>query len=238
MKANGIISIGAAAILAVSSLSSCSNRNNEYRAYREAIVTVKPLENGSYYMQLTDNETLCPEGYLKSPFKDKEVRAYTIYSNTNLTDPDYGKVVTVERLDSIRTKDPVLYNGETEEELVELYGNDPVEIMNSWMTGVEDGYLTINFFTHWSWSGHVQHTVNLVTGMNPDDPYEVRFMHDANNDLSQREGYSTVAFRLGSLPDTNGETVKLTLKWKAFGKEKSASFDYRTRPEISTLSFN
>ncbi|MCM1176463.1 MAG: NigD-like protein [Clostridium sp.] len=238
MKRNGIITIGAAAILAVSALSSCSHKNNEYRPYREAIVTVKPLENGSYYMQLTDNETLCPEGYLKSPFKDREVRAYTIYTRTNLTDPDYGKVVTVERLDSIRTKDPIMYNGQTEEELAELYGNDPVEIMNSWMTSVEDGYLTLHFFTHWSWSGMVQHSVNLIAGMNPDDPYEVRFMHNANKDLSQREGYSTVAFRLGSLPDTEGKTVKLTLKWKAFGQEKSTTFDYRTRPGVSALSID
>ena len=234
MKRN--LLIGFAAILAASIFSSCSHNKDSYRSYREAIVTVKPLENGSYYMQLTDNEALCPEGYLQSPFKDKEVRAYTIYSYTGLTDPDYGKVVTIERLDSIRTKDPVAYNGETEEELAELYGNDPVEIMNDWITGVEDGYLTLNIFTHWSWSGLVQHSINLVTGMNPDNPYEVRLMHDANNDLSQREGYSMVAFRLGSLPDTNGETVKLTLKWQAFGQEKSTTFDYRTRPGARLLA--
>lgn len=228
--------IGIAAILAISIFSSCSHDKDNSKSYREAIVTVKPLDNGSFYMQLTDNEMLCPEGYLKSPYRDKELRAYVIYSYTGLTDPDYGKVVTIERMDSIRTKSPVAYNGETEDELVQMYGNDPLEIMNNWITGVEDGYLTLNIMMHWSWSGVVQHSIDLITGMNPDDPYEVRLMHNANNDISQRDGFSTVAFRLGSLPDTDGKTVKLTLKWKAFGQEKSTSFNYRTRSGLAAFS--
>lgn len=234
MKRN--LFVGLAAILAAAIFSSCSHNKDNYRYYREAIVTVKPLDNGSFYMQLTDNETLCPEDYPKPPYSDKEKRAYIIYSYTGLTDPDYGKVVTVERMDSIRTKSPVAYNGETEEELAEMYGNDPLEIMNDWITCVEDGYLTLNIMAHWSWSGMVQHSIDLVTGMNPDDPYEVRLMHNANGDISQRDGFSIVAFRLGSLPDTNGKTVKLTLKWKAFGKDKSTSFNYRTRSGLATFS--
>ena len=32
-----------------------------------------------------------------------------------------------------------------------------------------------------------------------------------------------------SLPDTEGKTVKLKLKWKSFNGEKTAEFDYCTR---------
>ena len=38
-----------------------------------------------------------------------------------------------------------------------------------------------------------------------------------------------VAFRLADLPDTEGQTVKLTLKWKSYGGDKSVTFDYCTR---------
>ena len=34
---------------------------------------------------------------------------------------------------------------------------------------------------------------------------------------------------LDSLPDTEGKTVKLKLKWKSFNGEKTAEFDYCTR---------
>ena len=38
-----------------------------------------------------------------------------------------------------------------------------------------------------------------------------------------------VAFRLDGLPDTQGETVKLTLRFDSFSGEKTVKFDYRTR---------
>ena len=34
---------------------------------------------------------------------------------------------------------------------------------------------------------------------------------------------------MDSLPDTEGKTVKLKLKWKSFNGEKTAEFDYCTR---------
>lgn len=43
-----------------------------------------------------------------------------------------------------------------------------------------------------------------------------------------------VAFNLSSLPDTNGKTVKLTLKWKSFDGEKTKVFDYCTRKPTSS----
>ena len=38
-----------------------------------------------------------------------------------------------------------------------------------------------------------------------------------------------VAFKLDSLPDTNGKTVKLKLKWKSFDGDKSVEFNYCSR---------
>ena len=38
-----------------------------------------------------------------------------------------------------------------------------------------------------------------------------------------------MAFRLDKLPDTEGKTVLLTVKWKSFGGERKAQFKYCTR---------
>mgnify|MGYP000813506886 FL=1 len=92
----------------------------------------------------------------------------------------------------------------------------------------EDGYLTLRFRTRWGNDG-VVHFVNLLTGVNPEDPYEVEFKHNAYGDVNGMSGDALVAFRLNSLPDTEGKTVKLTLKYKSFSGEKSIQFDYCSR---------
>ena len=40
-------------------------------------------------------------------------------------------------------------------------------------------------------------------------------------------------FKLDELPDTEGKTVKLKLKWKSFSGDKSAEFDYCTRKSVA-----
>ena len=120
----------------------------------------------------------------------------------------------------------------------EVYGNDPVEIVNDWVTIAEDGYLTLRFRTVWSGRG-ITHYVNLIPTNNPENPYEVEFKHNANGDVNGRIGDGLVAFKLDDLPDTEGETVKLKLIWKSFNTTKSAEFDYRTRsstPAASSLA--
>ena len=46
-------------------------------------------------------------------------------------------------------------------------------------------------------------------------------------------GDGLVAFKLVGLPDTNGKTVPLTLKWKSFSGDKSAVFDYCTQKTVT-----
>ena len=72
------------------------------------------------------------------------------------------------------------------------------------------------------------HTVNLLAGVNPANPYEVEFRHNANGDYNYYVGDGLVSFDLSKLPDTEGKTVKLTLKWTSFSGPKSVVFDYCT----------
>lgn len=220
-----------AAVMLVSSFSACDNDDTYiwyYDAVPNALVTVKPVDEAGFYMQLDDSTTLHPVNMSVSPYGDKEVRALVNYAYVRPVENDYEKrsfKVNVNWIDSILTKPAVPYPADGD---VSEYGEDPIEIVRDWVNIAEDGYLTLRFRTRWGNNG-VVHFVNLLTGVNPDDPYEVEFRHNAYGDVNGTPGDALVAFRLSDLPDTNGKTVKLTLKYKSFSGEKSIRFDYCSR---------
>ncbi|MGN1245754.1 MAG: NigD-like protein [Muribaculaceae bacterium] len=201
--------------------------------FANALVTAKTADDGTFFLQLTDEISLLPVNVTKSPY-DKEVRALVNYTEVPKEDfliafPDgdlkgCNTPVRINWIDSILTKMPV-------PDLLEMndatYGSDCVEIVNDWVTIAEDGYLTLRFRTRWG--GNSMHRVNLITGVNPENPYEVEFRHDANGDVNGIWGDALVAFNLNDLPDTNGETVKLTLRWKAYSGDKKVEFDFCSR---------
>ena len=106
----------------------------------------------------------------------------------------------------------------------ETYGKDPVEIVKDWTTIVEDGYITLRFRTYFN-EGK-KHILNLVKGENP---YEIILHHNAMGDTRGPIRDGLVAFKLTDLPDTQGKTVDLTLKWQSFSGIKSVRFKYKSR---------
>lgn len=225
--------LAALAVTAFSTLASCNKwDDDDYDSYYpDAIVTVKPTSDKEFYLQLDDKTALLPVGTTKLPFGNKEVRALVNYSKVDLP-PDADKdkfagAVKINWMDSILTKQTKPTKGDQN---TSLYGNDPVEILRSWMTVVEDGYITLNFVTTWG-NTNIKHEVNMLTGTNPDNPYEIEFRHNAHGDRYGVQGNSVVAFSLKDLPDTEGKTVKLKLKWNSFSGPKSVEFDYCTRKE-------
>ena len=197
-----------------------------------ALVTVKAVDD-AVYLQLDDKTTLLPVNLTKHPFDSKEVRALVNFKEVNEPSGTYDKAVYVNWIDSIRTKPmvPNLGDGNTE-----AYGNDPVEIVNDWVTLVEDGYLTLRFRTLWGGDREKIHYINLVESPDPEKPYELEFRHNASGDLYGRMGDALIAFKLDKLPDTQGKTVKLKLKWNSFNGEKSAEFDYNSNASSSVQS--
>ena len=221
---------------AVLSVTACKLEGDEFDPSimtPSAIVTVKTDEdNARFWMQLDDETVIYPVNMKSSPFGTKEVRALVNYRKPTTEEMQKGGLydsavnVYVNWMDSIRTKTPVPDLGP--EENIKAYGNDPVEIVGDWTTNVEDGYITLRFRTYWN--SHTVHSVNLVTGTDPDDPYKVVFYHDAGGDRIGETGDALVAFRLAGLPDTQGQSVDLTLEWNSFSGTKTAKFPYRTRP--------
>ena len=228
----------AAAIAATSFISwSCHKDDGGYDMsyyFPSAVVTVKPLdaEGSSFYMQLDDKTTLKPVNITKSPYKEKEVRAFVNYNYTNDDSGEYDYAVSINWIDSLLTKQMAPNDVE---DIDKTYGTDPVEILRGW-TVVEDGYFTIDFATKTAGYGG-KHWVNLVYTGDPEaaedsEKYVVEFKHDADGDNYGTLAEGFAAFRLDGtygLPDTGGETVKLTLKWNSYSGPKSATFNYCTR---------
>lgn len=208
---------------------SCNDDDDtNWELYRPtAIVTVCPTAEGGFTMNLDDKTTLLPSNMEKSPYGNKEVRALVNYTEDKKQQRE-TRSVTVNWMDSIRTKLPELYLGEENDK---KYGNDPVEIVKDWVTVAEDGYLTLRVRTLWG-DRQTPHYLNLLTGMNPDNPFELELRHDAKGDVNGRPGDALIAFNLNNLPRTNGSTVKIKLHWKSFSGEKSQEFDLTLRPAV------
>ncbi len=210
------------ALVAAAALQSCNDDDdNRNLAYPNALVTLKTNASGTFFLQLDDSTTVIPTNMKASPYGKKEVRALANINMDAKEPKDHVKSGYVNWLDSILTKNMAPNLGDKNDA---TYGNDPVELVKDWTTLVEDGYLTLRFRTYFGYGK--RHVLNLIpTGK----PYEVELRHNAQGDDRRVVRDGLVAFRLSSLPDTQGKEVELTVKWKSFSGDKSAKFKYRTR---------
>lgn len=209
-------------------LHSCSTDDDGEAINRPtALVTVRPVMEGSdaFVMQLNDSVTLQPTNLKTSPFGKKEVRALVNY--TTEKGNKNSRNVYVNWIDSIRTKQPVQSQGTIAD--AQKYGNDPIDIVRDWVTVAEDGYLTLRIRTAWG-SANVKHNINLLTGTNPNNPYEVELRHDAKGDVGGKVGDALIAFNLNNMPHEGKQKIRFTLKWKSYMGNKSLDFDLLLRP--------
>lgn len=224
-------------------VSSCNRTDPQDPVYMAAaLVTMRPQADGSFYMKATEETALVAinDDLKKYPFEDgKEHRALVQFTydpedpGTSVV-PGYKTTQEVEvfTLDTILTKKPLVYEEEKDESygksMIGLYITD--EVFPT--TVVEDGYLTARMALPMGLSG-VTHTVDLLTGVDPDDPYTVELRHNMHGDDYYDNAKALYCFPLKDLPDTEGKTVKLTIKWLSLvtGKTETAQFDYCTRTD-------
>lgn len=223
----------ASIIVTLLAFAACQDNNEEGKlAYPTALVTVKPGTGTTpFILQLNDSTSLMPYNMRTSPFGDKEVRAlvnydvmYSVGQRSGGAPVKDATFVTINWIDSIRTKWMAPNLGDRN---VKLYGDDPLEVVDDWVSIAEDGYLTLHFRTRWN--GKVRHVLNLVATSDNDNIYKVRLYHDAKGDLYGQTGDGLIAFRLDNLPYTGEKYVWLTLEWNSYSGKKTARFKYSTR---------
>lgn len=191
--------------------------------YPNAIVTVKTAEDGTCFFQLTDEVAVRPVNITGKPFGGKEVRALVnITEQGASSDSRFDKDVKVNSIDSVRTKVVVQTLGPQED--AERYGEDPIEVIDYWVTGLEDGYLTLSFCGLWSDLGKV-HSIDLVAGSDPENPDLYVLRHNAFDDRGSAEPYRMTGIIAFNLRDEAGEwPLTLTLKYASFSGEKAVEF--------------
>lgn len=216
--------------LACVSFTSCDDDDDyDYSlVYPTAVVTVCPQEDGGFMMVLDDENDIYPANMTKSPFGEDEVRAFVNFTPVAGKENDDRQYVNVNWIDDIRTKLPVQY---IDEENAATYGNDPLEIVKDWVTVAEDGYLTLRLRTRWGMAGAVHH-INLLSGVNPDDPYEFELRQDAKGDVTGPMGDAFIAFNLNEHFSDATAPVKIKLCWTSYSGPKSAEFNLALRQYI------
>lgn len=226
-----------AVLTTIVSIASCNKQGPEVYTITST-VTYKTASDGTFFMEVNDSTAIIPLNLKEYPFKGSpEKRGMAFYFTefaTSKSIPGYKNSydVTLSQFDTVYIKNPVVSTSSVEGDDA-LYGKDLIGI---YLTGfpqtvIEDGYLYIPFVFR---SGlQITHTINLVTGANPDDPYEVVLHHDAHGDTALSELEGSVNFPLKSLPDTHGQFVDLTLKWKSLvtGQIESTKLKYCSRTD-------
>ena len=102
--------------------------------------------------------------------------------------------------------------------------DDGLELLDDWMTSVEDGFLTVHYRSWWG-DGSTPHSLEVVQG---ERPYELYLRHSRNGDEARMEADALVYFDINSLPPTEGDYVYLTLNWTT-GEGTAASKQFRFR---------
>ena len=192
------------AVLTASSFVACNDDDDDVK-YSRAVVTLKTdASTGRPYMQVDDSTVVFPSNITAAPYGGKEVRALVDFTFDDNATAHAGRSVTVLRLDSIRTKDmaPSLSDN------TKAYGDDPLEIMNSWLTVWEDNYLTLQFQTNFS--GVRTHYINLI--QTAKDTLELR--QNANGDRDGQWGNGLIAFRLKDISAADGK--RMVLRWHSY----------------------
>lgn len=99
--------------------------------------------------------------------------------------------------------------------------------MKDWVTIGEDGYLTLRLRTLWGYS-NIKHEINLLSGVNPENPLEFELRHNAHGDAALRHGDALIAFNLNELQHSE-DVLKIKLNWNSYTGKKSAEFEVGMR---------
>ena len=196
--------------------------NGELSGEYMAIVTVKKSASGAVFFQLNDDVTVYPSNY-----QDSYTHMERLFCDAMVSPVPtgiYNYTCTVQWAEPIE-EGTVTPGAEPQWNGVQ----DVLDVIDDWMTTVEDGYLTVHYDTWWGSAG-VQHAFRLLTGTDPDNPYSLVLLQDSKGDAMEEKSDGLVCFDINSLPDTGGEYIPLSLKWKSLeGKVLERTFRFKTR---------
>ncbi|WP_028897382.1 NigD-like C-terminal domain-containing protein [Prevotella sp. HUN102] len=232
MKTSRIL-LGVISAFAVCSFfASCeTDESKNETIYPNAIVTIKPINDGAGFNVWVDDKVQGPASNItKSPYGKKEVRAI---ANIRQEKDEKGmNKIYINWMDSIRTKNAIM--PELKAMDWKKYGEDRLEIINGFGTVVEDGYLTLRYSTAIT-NPKAKRDMNLIVQHSEKEPYKLVLAYNAHGDNKGRFASGLIAFRLSEIDKIarkNGKKdVTLQLHWKSYQGDKQASFKYHVRSD-------
>ena len=192
--------------------------SNPYDRY-DAVVTVKETEQHVLYFQVDSLSRLYPLNY-EEPFTGPKRLAcgVTEYLYEMVDGNKYYHLGYVEWYEE-------LAKGAVQTGEKDFPPDDGIDLLEDWMTSLEDAFLTLHYSTWWG-DGSVSHRLLLQkTGET-----EFRLLHYRDGDQDLREADALVYFDLNDcLPQTEG--MDITLKWTTgAGESAEKHFRFRSRP--------
>ena len=123
---------------------SCLDDDNDNwygKVIPNALVTVKNVDDGSFFLQLDDSTTLLPINVASSPFGEKEVRALVNYDEVDEVSGRYSKAVHINWIDSILTK-PIAPDLGEENDKIYLSNNleikdEKLDDLHNWLNSLK-----------------------------------------------------------------------------------------------------
>ena len=186
---------------------------------QSVIATVLKGENGEAYLHLDEQFRFYPLRGQITWQGPRRVAASIVYGQEESENVWVG---------DIRWMDP-LDQGEVST-APSISAQDGLDVLDDWMTSVQDGFLTLHYETLWG-DGNIGHRLALQTGVDPDDPYTLQLLHDRQGDPSLTSADALICFDINALPDTGDEYKVLTLKWtSSAGQPATKTFLFKTRP--------
>ncbi len=205
--------------------SSACDDDDDYSLGKFAIEIMTVVPDGStYYLRRDNGEKLWPFATNYPEYNFSKTRAQVNYTMLSDSIPGYSHGIKINWIENILTKEIAPYLAAENDS---IYGTDPVEMIAMAIGG---GYLDIRFAANFGGQG-VRHLVSLIpAGEDDSDPYSLEFRHQAYGDGALYAAEGLVSFDLSSLPDTQGETVDLTIHFISFDGEKSYKLAYNSDP--------
>jgi len=191
--------------------------------WANAIVTVRKSFSGKNYFQLEDGVTLEPIDW-ENPYKE-EVRALVAYKGLDQKSDFCTKAITVERIDSIATRDAAYIDVEDG-----LSGGSSLPV-STVSTGFDSVSEMLNASSPVDVVTSARHSVNLYASRkHPDHLYLV---HKDNGDFQSSWNESLVAFRICQMymsrKDEYKDPTSVVLHWMSFSGEKTLRLRYGNR---------
>jgi len=190
--------------------------------FYEATATIKTsATDNTCYFQIDDATAMVSsnDAYKTNPFK-KELRVHMLYYDRgDAAKPGWSKASRwfsgeIIKLDTILTKKPIIA-GE--------YKSAPIELVNTWVNSIEDGYMTLCFECWWG----VPNTVHYINLARTQDPYTFQLLHDDNGDSKVYRNTGLVAFDIHDLPIQTGKEFDVFLKYEGYVSAKTVAFHYK-----------